>query len=84
MVNTNEWIFVSSGRVITATDKTTQIVKVVEEFKQATSMRNGFIKILQNGGEYKTIKSYGDIGRFFNVAIEYNDKNVLCIEVFTE
>jgi hypothetical protein len=78
MENTNEWIFVSSGRVITATDKTTQIVKVIEEFKQATSMRNGFIKIQQNGGEYETIKSYGDIGKFFNVVIEYDDHNVLC------
>ena len=74
----NQWIFVSNGRVITSNDKKTQIFKVVEEFKEATSIRNGFIKIIQNGSEYETIKSYGDIGNFFNVVIDYDDKDVLC------
>ena len=73
--NSNQWIFVSTGRVITATDKTTQIIKVVEEFKYATSRRNGHIKIIQNGSDYETIKSYGDISRFFNIRIDYDDKN---------
>lgn len=77
MIN-NNWIFVSTGRVITATDKTEQIIRVVEEFKWATSKRNGNIKIQQNGSEYETIKSYADIGRFFNIVIEYDDHNVLC------
>ena len=71
-------IFISNGRIITATDKTTQIMKVVEEFKIATSVRNGFIQIQQDGDEYQTIKSYEDIGMFFNVVIDYDDHNVLC------
>lgn len=75
--NSEQWIFVSTGRVITATDKRTQIYRVVEEFKYATSRRNGFIKIIQNGSDYETIKSYGDISRFFHIRIEYDDKNVL-------
>jgi hypothetical protein len=64
---------------MTNVTKHSEIVKMVEEFKNLTKHTNGELCLLAGEGkEQVKIKDYQDIGKFFNIKIEYDDHNVLC------